>query len=210
MVQWQITEGKLSSRGQADYGESTTSKYEFQRWEHKPVEGVDYFTMSYENRSINLDDVAVPSGHVVTGVRFGHRNGQILIEVRATEFDYHEARLKNIEKSFWVSNSDSGRYEFQLPNRLNPFEKHNQGKIYVPQHLKDSFVRFTPTDFENDLSQMMVPVIETDFMGTRSDCPTALRGIGLTYVNDEELTTAGAIIPKLIVPDFPIPTIDWL
>lgn len=167
--------------------------------------------MNYENHSINLDDVVLPAGKVVTGVRFAHRDGHVLLEIRGTDLDYEGGRLKNIDESVWYSNEEGGKHEIELPNRLNPFEKHNIGKLYVPQSFrKNSYVRFVPSDFQTDLSQMMLPVIETDWHGTVSNCQTALSGIGLTYVNDERQTTAGAIIPKIFVYEFPIPPLGDL
>lgn len=178
------------------------SEYLFFPDEHEPVDGVDYFALTYENRSINLDDAIVPAGKVVTGVRFNHRNGHVLLEVRATDFDYEEGRLKNLEKSVWISNENGGKHEYQIPNRFNPFEKNNVGKIYVLQSLKDSYVRFGPTDFKSDLGQVTIPLIEIGIV--ESYCPTALSGIGLSYKNDEQLTTGGVITAKLITYEFPI------
>lgn len=51
--------------------------------------GVDYHTLSYKNRKINLDTVLAPAGQVVTGVRFHVLNdGTLTIQIRATDFDY--------------------------------------------------------------------------------------------------------------------------
>lgn len=202
------------ARGEVDDDQSSsiTSDYKLKSGDDKSVDGVDYFTMTYENRAINLDDVVLPVGKVVTGVRFAHRNGHVLLEVRGTDVDFVEGRLKNLENSVWYSNADGGKHEYKLPNRLNPFEKHNNGKMYVPQNLKkDSYIRFVPSDLKEDASQMTVPVIESETNDDiKSSCPTALGGVGLAYVNDEGLTTAGAITPKLIVYESAIPTIDEL
>lgn len=51
--------------------------------------GVDYHTLSYHKRKINLDTVLAPAGKVVTGVRFHALNdGTLTIQIRATDFDY--------------------------------------------------------------------------------------------------------------------------
>lgn len=51
--------------------------------------GVDFHTLTYERRSINLDAVLAPAGKIVTGVRFhALDNGVLTIQIRATDFDY--------------------------------------------------------------------------------------------------------------------------
>lgn len=51
--------------------------------------GVDYHTLTYEKRSINLDTVVAPAGKIVTGVRFhALDDGTLTIQIRCTDFDY--------------------------------------------------------------------------------------------------------------------------
>lgn len=181
-----------------------SSKYQFTPEERRPVDGVDYVALTYENRSIVLGDVVVPAGKVVTGVRFAHRDGHVLLEIRATDFDYVRGKLSNLESSFWISNEADfhSSKEIQIPNRSNPFERFNRMKLYIPQNSKKSYVRFGPSDFNSDLGQTTIPLIEADQLA--SSVPTPLSGIGLTYENDEAHTTGGAIAPKLIVYESPI------
>lgn len=212
VYQFGISEGELKPHAEvSQFSKTHSSGHDFSTSEEDKGVGIDYFALTYENRSINLDDVLVPTGKVVTGVRFAHRNGHILLEVRGTDFDYEGGRLKNIDASVWYSNEDGGKHEYKIPNQLNPTEEYNDGKVYVPQQIKkNSFVRFGPTDFKADLGRTIVPVIEKDFHGLKIDCPSALSGVGLVYTNDEELTTGGAIATKLIVYELPIPSIDDL
>lgn len=170
--------------------------------EHEPVDGRDYFTLTYENRTINLDDVVAPEGKVVTGVRFAHRNGHVLLEIRATDVDFAAGLLTNLEQSAWISNENGGKHEIEILNRTNPFEVFNREKLYILHDLKDSYVQFGPTDFQNDLGQTTIPLIDADSISSKS--PTALSGIGLSYGNDQRRTTGGTIVPKLIVYKFPI------
>lgn len=174
------------------------SKHQFSQDERRSVDGVDYFTLTYENRSINLDDVMVPAGKVVTGVRFSNRNAHVLLEVRATDFDYTTGFLTNLENSVWVSNENGGKHEIKIKKRSAPYEKCNIEKLYIPQSLQvDSYIRFGPTDFKSDLGQTTIPQIDTD--GVYSDDSVALSGIGLSYENDKEWSTGGAIVPKIII-----------
>lgn len=211
VVQWKIHERPLVSYGGISMLDSEFVESEGQSSpeSYGTVDGVDYFTLTYENRSINLDDVVLPDGKLVTGVRFAHRNGHVLLEVRGTDFDYAKGRLINLENSTWYSNENGGKHEIQIPNRLLPFENYNLGKLYVPQKFaKDSYVRFTTSDFKADLGRLPVPFLEKD-LGIESWCPVALTGIGLTYMNDEELSTGGVIAPKLIVYKLPVNDLRW-
>lgn len=57
--------------------------------------GVDYHTLSYNKRKINLDTVFAPAGKVVTGVRFHALNdGTLTIQIRTTDFDYETGEFK--------------------------------------------------------------------------------------------------------------------
>lgn len=204
VVQLQIEERSLKRRAQVNTLEGSSwisSKYQFTPVEHDPADGLDYFTMTYENRAINLGDVVAPAGKVVTGVRFSHRYGHILLEVRITDFDYATGQLKNIDDSSWILNEDSSK-EIHIKNRSNPFERFNVDKLYVPINSKNSYIQFGPTDFNSDLGQTMIPLIDTDELGP--SYPTALSGVGLTYENDVERSTGGVIAPKLIVYEFPV------
>lgn len=68
-------------------------------------EGVDYFTLTYENRSINFDTITLPQGHVVTGVRFALSKGHLRLEVRSTEFDFETGlNAKSSSQSIKIDN----------------------------------------------------------------------------------------------------------
>lgn len=56
--------------------------------------GVDYHTLTYENRAINLDAVIAPAGKVITGIRFHALDDKTLtIQIRATDFDYETGKF---------------------------------------------------------------------------------------------------------------------
>lgn len=51
--------------------------------------GVDYHTLTYEKRSINLDAVLAPPGKIVTGIRFHVLDSGVLtLQIRATDYNY--------------------------------------------------------------------------------------------------------------------------
>lgn len=64
----QIAEGTLGERGQVTPG----SWVPLQRFDPKDTglrDGVDYHTLTYERRAIDLDELDSPSGSILTGVR---------------------------------------------------------------------------------------------------------------------------------------------
>lgn len=138
-------------------------------------DGIDYHTLTYENRSINFDTVTVPQGHVVTGVRFHLHNGHIRLEVRATEFDFETGTLMNLENSTWYANENGGKYEIVLKN-AKPIGLHGTPIVNT---IPDSFVQFTPSDKETDAAQTVVPFFDTAKVEPIQ--PVPLSGLGLYY-----------------------------
>lgn len=102
MVQFTIAESTLQPYGQIDTtirsadGETSTqtndryvSHEEFDINDDGIKNGIDYHTLTYENRRINLDTVTAPPGKLVTGIRFHVTNdGRLSIQIRATDFNY--------------------------------------------------------------------------------------------------------------------------
>lgn len=62
--------------------------------------GVDYHTLTYQKRSINLDFALAPAGKIVTGVRFHVLDdGALTLQIRATDFDYITGNMNLNEAS---------------------------------------------------------------------------------------------------------------
>lgn len=162
-----IAERTLLPYGQAE----TTSDHSFyEPWKSSDEffniddsnieENVDYFALTYENRSINMDVVSVPLGWLVTGVRFRVTNTRhITLDVRATPFDFMAGKLKDLTDSMWVSNPNGGQIEIQLQRSTNPLiHSNNLSQI---NSTPNAFIKFGPTDYWNDVMQLTVPFIDT-------------------------------------------------
>lgn len=197
-----VSQRTLLPFGQTDATEVNTWKladYQFKVNESKAIDGIDYFTLTYENRSVNLDELTVPRGKVVTGVRFYHHKGHIVLQIRATDFDYFSGKLVNLNYTPWVTNDDGGQTHIELSSRANPL-KHGKG-VNAPMAVEPNrYVSFQPSDFDTDASQLTVPFIET--LPLESKNPVVLAGVALTLKIQEG--TGGIIAPKLIAYDFPI------
>lgn len=68
---------------------------------------IDYHTMAWDKRAIDLDDLKAKPGHVVTGVRFRTVGKHLNLEMRVTEVDFVTGRLIDPETSVWVSNDNT-------------------------------------------------------------------------------------------------------
>lgn len=139
-------------------------------------ENIDYHTLTWENRSINLDTVEVPTGKVVTGVRFRVIDGAITLQVRGTEFDFTTGKLKNVGNSVWYVSDKKERTEIILEEPDIPT---NSVEKSIPNIDSDRFIRFGPSDKFKDLSQTTVPFIDSQLVESHN--PTPLSGIGLYH-----------------------------
>lgn len=100
MIQFVIGEstllpyGKLNTTITNEFGDSNANnRYighpEFSIDSPGVKNGVDYHTLTYNKRKINLDTVQAPSDQIITGVRFHVlEDGTLTIQARATQFDY--------------------------------------------------------------------------------------------------------------------------
>ncbi|XP_032580152.1 uncharacterized protein LOC6620262 isoform X1 [Drosophila sechellia] len=199
----QIQEGELLPRGTVN--QSTL--------EWKPVEkynvfdrhvknGVDYHKLSYEYRTIDLDDVDTEdNSFVVTGVRFRVVGTHLNLEAYYSEFDFLTGQLIQPEyNSYWKSNdntdvSGARREKLRLSNAdvstrtiapSLPLSRHNQ------------FIDFTNTGLDKDAAQSTVPFM--DIQDVVSNPPVPLAGIGIYYKGRNGY--GGFLGPKIITYDF--------
>lgn len=138
--------------------------------------GIDYHTLTWENRTINLDTVEIPTGKAVTGVRFRIIDNAITLQVRATDFDFISGRLINLERSSWYISDKKNRTEIILDGLDVPILTPEKS---IPNIQTNLFVKFGPTDKFKDLAQTTIPYIDAQLVEPHN--PVPLSGIGLTY-----------------------------
>lgn len=169
------------------------------------MDGIDYHTLSWQNRTVNLDTVVVPEGKVVTGVRFRVIDGVLTLQVRATEFDFATGKLRNLANSFWFAASAKDRTELILEHPDIPIETKAKS---IPNIQPNKFIRFGPSDIVKDAAQTTVPFIDAQLVEPPNPAP--LSGVGLYYKTFE--SSGGFIAPKLITynfaPHITAPTVD--
>lgn len=207
VIQMSISQRTLLPFGQTDESEQDTWKSadnQFATTDVGAVEGVNYTTLTYDNRAINLDDLVLPQGKIVTGIRFQtNANGHLTLEIRATDFDYYYGRLLNTSHNPWVKNENGGQIEIEILKKTNPLEN-VVSELYTPEIVSNSYVKFGPSNIESDIGQSTVPLIDTYALESRN--PVALGGVGLTYKGNND--SGGFIALKTITYDFAIADVE--
>lgn len=195
VVQFMIAQRQLLAFGNVDRSHieyAWSLAEQFAANSNESQEGVDYVTLTYENRSLNLDIITAATGRVVTGVRFNRNaKGHLILEVRFTEFDAFTGQLINLDQSAWISNPDGGKHRINTDNLDIPTKYSGPS---VANFKANSYVRFGPTHKKIDLSQTTVPFI--DGQKVEAKMPGPLSGVGLYYRN------TGFIAPKIILYNF--------
>lgn len=158
-------------------------------------EGLDYHTLTWANRTVNLDTVEVPAGKLVTGVRFRVIDGAISLQVRATDFDFSSGRLTNVDNSFWYTAPRKIRTELVLENPDVPTNSRDKS---IPTILVDRFIKFGPSDKYKDIAQTTVPFIDSQLV--ESPNPGPLSGVGLYHKGFPGY--GGFIAPKILNYNF--------
>lgn len=198
---WTITQSRLLSYGrvqQFQYDARNDVKFSnFRRTDPGIFDGVDYHTLSWQNRSVNLDIIVLPHGSVVTGIRFVAKNEYLSIEIRSTKFDFNTGELRYDNQ--WISSTSFGeRTNLQLDRPEPPLYYDIYGAyMSVPDFSPNKFIKFRPSDPDKDAGQSTVPFIDLQMVRPKNLTP--LSGVGIYYKGKKGL--GGFIAPTIIVYD---------
>lgn len=157
--------------------------------------GIDYFEISYENRTLNLDTITAQRHQIVTGVRFKVNNGNIHLEVRFTYFDEMSGKLDLSMPSEWKMNSNNERNVILTSHMAVP-----TSSIYQTIPIADidkNAIKFGPTSWSHDMAQFTVPFIDSILIEPYELVP--LSGVGLFYKS--QAGYGGYLAPHLITYD---------
>ncbi|KAG4074552.1 hypothetical protein HA402_005617 [Bradysia odoriphaga] len=193
-----ISQSKLVSRGRVERLNPGVNVIfsDFSRSDAGIVEGVDYHTLSWQNRSVNLDTIILPRGSVVTGVRFVVEREHIGLQIRGTKFDFISGTL--FDANEWVGKEVWDRKNVHI-NRPEPNRYHDVYGAYLSEadFRPNLFVKFRPSDPDKDAGQSTVPFIDSQWV--RPKILTPLSGIGLYYKGKPGM--GGFIAPAIVVYD---------
>uniref|UniRef100_A0A2M4A7E9 Putative secreted protein n=2 Tax=Anopheles triannulatus TaxID=58253 RepID=A0A2M4A7E9_9DIPT len=159
-------------------------------------DGLDYHTLTYDNRSMDLDDVQVYPGYVLTGVRFRLLGTHLNLMIRMTEMNFTSGQLMDLDKSIWIGNDNTiGRTELVLKQPDVPTKAQSKS---IPDSTNGQYIRFTPTDREADAAQTTVPFLDAQPVYTHR--PVPLSGAGIFHKGQPK--SGGFLAPKLLTYDF--------
>lgn len=197
---WGITQATLLNNGQLNqtryYYNSWKRTKEFNVTDEGITDGIDYHTLSWQNRSIYLDTLIAPAGYVLTGIRFNAVNGHLVLAIRVTRFDFKSGRL--FDSFEWISNYNENRQPIELGR---PSESSHKSKSHsIPFTSENRYVQFQPSDIDKDGGQTTVPFIDVQLVQPPNDRPTLLSGAGIYYKG--EAGFGGFIAPKVVTYDF--------
>ncbi|KAF5282500.1 hypothetical protein FQR65_LT14270 [Abscondita terminalis] len=203
IIHLQIQEGKLLPQGKID---PTTVRWvqpeDYRITDRYIYNGQDYHTLTWEQRSIDLDDLPTDDGYILTGVRFKKIGTHLNFEIYMSLFDFDSGKLKEpIHNSVWKDNSNTDvsfnnpRTQLHLrfpdvPTRLPISSK--------PDSKSDQYVEMTHTDFDRDAAQTTVPFF--DAQPVAPSVPVPLAGAGIYHKGGPN--SGGFIAPKVITYDF--------
>ncbi|XP_037934522.1 uncharacterized protein LOC119668915 isoform X2 [Teleopsis dalmanni] len=199
----QIQQGELQPRGSINASNISwkpTNNYNI--FDRDVKNGRDYHTLSYESRSIDLDDVHTEDiSYIVTGVRFRVMGTHLNLEARFSEFNFKTGELVSPEiNSFWKSNDNtdvSGNRRTKI--RLNSPDISIRTIVKSLPNSKDNdYIDFVNSDMDKDAAQSTVPFIDTQ--GVVSKPPVPLAGVGIYHKTQNGY--GGFVGPKIETYDF--------
>jgi len=138
------------------------------------------FTMSYEKRAMDMDELQAPEGHVLTGVKLRALGGHLNLEIRVTPIKFQKGDLM-ADRSTWIGNDNTPATS--SPRTLVPIIQPD-----IPTKLlnrnqvdtrTDQFIQFDATSAHKDVSQTTIPFIDAQPVTPQPG--TWLSGAGLYH-----------------------------
>ncbi|XP_025191079.1 uncharacterized protein LOC112591459 isoform X2 [Melanaphis sacchari] len=185
MFHLQAQEGELGPRGKIY--ESSRQWIQLPGFEFSPrnktlKDGVDYHTLTYEARAIDIDNVIAPENTVVTGVKFRKIGSHLNIEVRVTLFDFMTGKLIEPElKSYWIGNentelSANPRTHIDINNSDLPTKSISPSE---PDMSSNKYLMFTHSSIDRDVAQTTLPFIDMQTVEPYPGIPFS--GLGIYF-----------------------------
>lgn len=111
IVHIQIKEGVLGERGKIDAKTVAWKKIDnYTIFDANVKSGIDYHTIMWEKRAIDLDDLDAPGDHLLTGLKFRLIGAHLNLEIRMTPFNFTTGKLVP-ERSLWHSHDNTENSE---------------------------------------------------------------------------------------------------
>ncbi|XP_058794289.1 uncharacterized protein LOC131665995 isoform X2 [Phymastichus coffea] len=190
IIHIQIQEGTLLPRGAIDAQSVSWKKIDnYTIIDPEVRAGIDYHTIMWEKRAVDLDDLDAPQDHLLTGLRFRVIGAHLNLEIRMTPFNFTSGTLFK-EMSVWHSYDTTDASElYDLDGETYVAKKRTEVKLNKPdvstrsqvQSIPDShtnqYIQFGPTDLEKDAGQSTIPFIDTQRVEPKPPVPISGAGI---------------------------------
>jgi len=140
----------------------------------------EVFTMSYEQRAMDMDVLQAPEGHVLTGVKLRKLGGHLNLEIQVTPILFRGGDLQ-ADRSTWIANDNTPATG--SPRTLVPIIQPDiPTKLLNRNHVDtrtDQFIQFDATSANKDVSQTTIPFIDGQDVAPQP--ATWLSGAGLYH-----------------------------
>lgn len=161
--------------------------------------GVDYHTLTWTTRAIDLNEVKGTPGHVVTGVRFVLVGSHLNMEVRFTEFSFETGQLTephttSIWHSSYHSIQQSSLQEIKMKDPDVPTVIKGKSVMNKKANL---FIEFTHTGLDADAAQTTIPYLDAQDVVPQPPMPL----IGLGLYHKAAAGSGGYIGPRVYTYD---------
>jgi len=119
------------------------------------------FTMSYEQRAMDMDTLEAPDGHVLTGVKLRNIGGHLNLEIQVTPMEFTTGKVVS-DRSTWIANDNTPATD--VPRTLVPIIMPDIPTKYSGPNsvdtTNDQFIQFDASSAHKDVSQTTVPFID--------------------------------------------------
>jgi len=119
------------------------------------------FTMSYEQRAMDMDTLVAPDGHVLTGVKLRNIGGHLNLEIQVTPMEFTTGNVVS-DRSTWIANDNTPATD--VPRTLVPIIMPDIPTKYSGPNsvdtTNDQFIQFDASSAHKDVSQTTVPFID--------------------------------------------------
>ncbi|XP_077254812.1 chemokine-like protein orion isoform X1 [Temnothorax americanus] len=197
VIHIQIQEGQLLPRGAIN---ASTIEWQsvdaFSIMDPHIVNGIDYHTIVWEKRALDLDNLLSLQDHLLTGIRFRMVGSRLNLEIMISPFNFTSGLLiQPKEKSFWHSNDVTSRTELAYTEPDIPIRN---SLLNVPDSGENQYLNFAPSDRRKDAAQSTIPFI--DVQPVTPNPPVPLSGAGIFHKGRKG--SGGFVALKLTTYDF--------
>jgi len=138
------------------------------------------FSMAYEQRSMDMDTLTAPPGHILTGIKLRNIGGHLNLEIQVTPVEFTTGKLLS-DRSTWIANDNTPATE--RPRALVPIVMPDIPTKYSGYNKVDTstdqYIQFDSSSAYKDVSQTTVPFIDAQPVSPRP--ASWLGGAGLYH-----------------------------